>query len=82
LEYYETRNWQKKNINEDIHALNIEGNITNNHQVIADSFNNYFLSVAEKLITNNKSNNCNNNTLNNCSIFFKKFKNPLPIHNT
>jgi len=42
----------KKITNEDTHVLNIEGNITSKHQVIADAFNNYFLSAAEKI--NNK----------------------------
>ena len=38
-----------------MHLFNIEGKSTNSHQVIANAFNNYFLSITEKLNTSSIS---------------------------
>lgn len=35
----------KKKNTDDIHRINVDGTITSNGQIIANSFNNYFLSV-------------------------------------
>jgi len=37
-----------KTKNEDVHRLNINGNVNCNFQSISDSFNNYFLSIMVK----------------------------------
>jgi hypothetical protein len=47
-----------KTKNEDIHQLNINGNINYNLQTIPDIFNNYFLSITGK---NHSAFNKNNN---------------------
>ena len=46
--------------NEDIHQLNINGNINDNLQTIPDFFNNYFLSITRK---NRSASNKNNNSV-------------------
>ena len=51
--------------NENTHVLNIEGNITSNHYVIADAFNNSFLLVAEKFIISYKPYSLGKNIKNN-----------------
>jgi hypothetical protein len=38
-----------------IHLLNINGIITHNLQTIADSFNDYFLTVADKVRNNSRN---------------------------
>jgi hypothetical protein len=51
----------KKTINEDVQVLNVDGKSTNNPQAIASAFNEYFLSMVEKIYLNN--NNINNNPI-------------------
>ena len=52
-----------------MHLLNISGDLTDNWQTTANSFNDYFLTVVDKVIDNNgndkmgQSNNKNNNPL-------------------
>jgi hypothetical protein len=48
----------------DTELININGNSITDRQLIANSFNNYFLTVAEK-VSNNINNN--NNPLLNCN---------------
>jgi len=36
-----------------VHLLNISGDFTNNRQTTANSFNDYFLRIADKIIDNN-----------------------------
>jgi hypothetical protein len=38
--------------NTEVHFLNVEGNLIDNHQLIVDSLNNYFLSVLKKINSN------------------------------
>jgi hypothetical protein len=47
----------KKTINEDVHVLNIDGKPTKNLQAVASAFNEYFLSLIEKIYVNNNNNN-------------------------
>ena len=44
---------EKKTEKEDITSLNINGTLIQNQQTIANFFNNYFATVAEKLIKSN-----------------------------
>jgi len=46
----------KKLSNAAIESLNIDGRIINNEQHIADTFNNYFLSIADNININNINN--------------------------
>jgi hypothetical protein len=45
-----------KTINEDVLVLNIDGKATNNLQAIVSAFNEYFLSLVEKIYLNNNNN--------------------------
>ena len=68
----------KKAGNEGIHMLNITGNITNNHQVISDYFNNHFLSIAQKISNNIHINNIvGSNSSDPLDYLIKIFKNLL-----
>jgi len=63
-----------------VRLLNISGDLTNNRQTTANSFNDYFLRIADKIIDNNgndklvQSNN-NNNPLN---YMLQILKHPFP----
>jgi hypothetical protein len=45
----------KNYTNKETHLVNIDGRLITNHQLIANSFNNYFLTVADKITSNIKS---------------------------
>jgi hypothetical protein len=72
-------NINKKPQKNDISFLNINGIITHNSQVIANSFNTYFLTVAQhihtKNFTNSNSGVSENNPLN---YLYNVFKQPIP----
>jgi len=44
----------KNHTNKSTQLINIDGNIIINQQSLANSFNNYFLSVADKITSNLK----------------------------
>jgi hypothetical protein len=48
----------RKSVHEDIHTLNIDGNLINNQQIISNTFNDHFLTMADR-INNKMSNNLN-----------------------
>jgi Notch-like protein len=52
----------KRSGNKSVQSVYINGALSENQQLIADSFQNYFLSIAEKIVSNNneelKNNNC------------------------
>jgi hypothetical protein len=50
-----------KSNNEDIQEMNVDGKSNDNPEVIANIFNEHFLSVAEKTHQNNKNIGSNNN---------------------
>jgi hypothetical protein len=53
LEHYKI---SRRKINKSgIQFLNIHGKLTDNHHMITDSLNNYFLTIADKINTNNAS---------------------------
>jgi len=63
-----------------VHPLNIGGDLTNNWQTIANSFNDYSLRIADKIIDNNGNDkmvhsNNNNNPLN---YMLQILKHPFP----
>jgi hypothetical protein len=43
----------RKTNNAGVQFLNIDGKLTDNHHMISDSLNNYFLTTADKINTNN-----------------------------
>ena len=47
---------RRKSSNAAIESLNNDGRIINNEQHIADTFNNYFLSIADNININNNNN--------------------------
>jgi hypothetical protein len=59
---------QEKAINEDVQVLNTDGKSTNNLQVNASAFYEYFLYLVEKIYLNN--NNDNDNSINNTPIYY------------
>lgn len=62
-----------------IHLLNINGNITYNQQLTADSFNDYLLTTAHKITDssrNTKTGQSNNNNFLNYTL--QTFKRPFP----
>ena len=69
----------KYQTNEGAELINMDGNLITNQQSIANSFNNHFLTVADKItsnIENDKTSlNCNNPT----HCLHKNFK--LPCSN-
>jgi len=60
--------------------VNIDGNLINNQQSIANSFNNYFLTVADKITSNTKNDKTSLNSNNPIHYLHKNFK--LPCSNT
>ena len=48
----------RKAVHEDIHFLNINGNLTNNQQIICNSGNDHFFSTTNR-VTSKISNNSN-----------------------
>ena len=54
LGYYTNGNMQK-HTNNGTQLINIDGNLITNQQSIANSFNNYFLKVADKITSNIKN---------------------------
>jgi hypothetical protein len=48
-----------------------------NHQVITDSFQSHFLSIADKIVSN-INNNEDINDINCSDYLYKAFKNPYP----
>jgi len=59
----------RKAYNDNIHFLNVDGSsMISNQQTVADTFNDYFLSVAENV--NNTHSNINSHTINNSSMRF------------
>jgi hypothetical protein len=48
-----------KSVHEDIHTLNIDGNLINNQQIISNTFNDDFVTIADRI---------NNETTNNAGL--------------
>jgi hypothetical protein len=63
-----------------VHPVNISGNLTNNQQMIARSFNNYFFTVVNKSIDNSRSDKIgqSNNPNNPLNYMLQIFKHPFP----
>lgn len=63
----------------DEHLLNINGNLTDNQQMIANTFNHHFLTSADKIIDNNRKDKIRQqNNINPKNYVFKIFKHPFP----
>ena len=60
-------------------SLKISNTMTDNHVIVADTFNKYFISVADSLISGVKSgNNDHENNTNPIKYLFNSFKHPFP----
>jgi hypothetical protein len=55
-----------KSLQEEIHALHINGNVISDHKIIANSFNEYFSSIAEII-----SNDAYNKIVKRCLLFHR-----------
>jgi hypothetical protein len=61
------------------HLLNMNGYLTKNQQMIANPFNNYFLTIADTIIDNrNDKIGQSNNNNNPVSYMLQIFKHPFP----
>ena len=69
----------KNHTNEGIQLKNIDGKLITNQQSIANSVNNYFLTVADKINSNIKSDKTSLNCNNSIHYLHKNFK--LPCSN-
>jgi len=69
----------KNHTNKSTQLINIDGNLITNQQSIEKSFNNYFLSVADKKTSNIKNDKTSLNHNNSIHCLYKNFK--LPCSN-
>jgi hypothetical protein len=66
----------KTHTNEGTQLKNIDGNLITNQKSIANSFNNYFLTVADRITSNIKNDKTSLNCNNPIHCFHKNFKLP------
>ena len=60
-------------------SLKISNTMTDNHVIVADTFNKYFILVTDSLISSVKSgNNDHENNTNPIKYLFNSFKHPFP----
>jgi hypothetical protein len=69
----------KNHINKGTQLINIDGNLVANQQLISNYFNNYFLTVADRLTSNIKNDKTSLNRNNPIHCLHKIFK--LPCSN-
>jgi hypothetical protein len=69
----------KNHRNKGTQLINIDGNLITNQQLIANSFNNYFLTVADKITSNIKNDKTSLNSNNPIHCLHRNFK--LPCSN-
>ena len=71
-------NINKRHRRHDISSININGVFTQNNQVIADTFNSYFLSVAQHITANSKNSNSVGNHHNPLNYLHSTLTQPFP----
>jgi hypothetical protein len=64
----------KNHTNKDTHLINIDGKLITNQKLIANSFNNYFLTVADKITSNIKNDKSSLNFNNPIHFFIKTLR--------
>ena len=69
----------KNHTNKGTQLINIEGNLITNQQSIANSFNNYFLTVADRITNNIRNDKISLNCNNALYYLYRNFK--LPCSN-
>jgi len=69
----------KNHTNKDTHLINIDGKLITNQQLIANSFNNHFLTVTDKITSNIKNDRISLNFNNPIHCLHKNFN--LPCSN-
>jgi len=67
----------KKLKNKDNQLINTDGKLITNQQLIANSFNNYFLTIADKISSNIKNDKTSLNSNNPIHCLHKNFKLPF-----
>jgi hypothetical protein len=61
-----------------ITSINLNGNLSFNGQIIAETFNIYFVSVVQNLRMNNRNVNASSNHKNPISYLSRAFNQPFP----
>jgi hypothetical protein len=62
-----------------ISSINVNGTLSNNRQIIAKAFNNYFISVTQNILLENlNSNNESSKNDNPSAYLLKAFNRPFP----
>jgi hypothetical protein len=64
-----------------ITSINVNGNLSFNSQIIAETFNKYFVLVAQNMQVNNYKANALSNHENPISYQFRVFNQPFPTIN-
>jgi len=60
-----------------VHSLKINDTITENHNMITNTFNRYFTSVPDSIYNNVKSSNNDHKNTNYMKYLFNSFKHPF-----
>ena len=80
MSYYKNTSNIKPNT-ENITSINVNGNLSFNGQIIAETFNKYFVSVAQNIHVNNHNANASSNHANPISYLSRAFNQPFPTIN-
>jgi methionyl-tRNA formyltransferase len=64
-----------------ITSINVNGNVSSNGQVTAETFNKYFVTVAQNIHVNNYNVNASSKHENLISYLFRAFNQPFPTIN-
>jgi hypothetical protein len=68
----------RTNLNDGITTICVNGNLTDNPQFILESFNSYFLSIAEKIVNKIQSIRDSNSNFSPITCLSNVFKKPFP----
>ena len=63
-----------------ITSINVNGNLSFNSQIIAETFNKYFVSIAQNIQVNNYNVNALSNHENPIPYLFRAFKSTIPYY--
>ena len=80
MEYYKNTSNTKPNT-QNITSINVNGNLSLNGQIIAETFNKYFVSIAQHILVDNHTANAPSNHKNPMSYLSRAFNQPFPSIN-
>ena len=80
MEYYKNTSNIKPNT-QNITSINVNGNLSFNGQIIGETFNKYFVSVAQNIHMYNHNVNASHNHENPISYLSRAFHQPFPTIN-